>query len=483
MPRLDFCKAHPNACLENNIGRINPYNTLAQPSLFPESITKERGAFSRSQTSYKSNELGKDLRRLASSAVKGLTKSIRVGKLSKEKDLQELEDMMFLVSNKRDVEGYELIGEGKKFRVYTNPEEGKMRITFEGARGTPADNLNVKNVIKNKPIVGEDVKEEEAFLAELFKNGTKKIHFEGNDYTDIKLIGHSLGGYKARKYGAEYDVPVELLNAHVMPWNTFEETTAPVNFHTIITDPVDMKFLLQPKDNITHTYYQPLEANELAFARQRLGETAEPSVLDPHYDVSFQNLDREEQSAIAETIKTKYPEMIGNTVAGGLALAGSIYNASTDPNYDPRTDPMLGSAGESGMIGLNLDPDYEWKDSAPPSGGFDWLIWKTLNPLAKEIASSSNPDQLQSLGEQIEREAGSTLTSPLYTFEFQGEEYYYQKDSNGNPIWFSEGGPLSQDIKDAYEAQRNEPAPASVATNATAVPFPEEEADFTEMPF
>ena len=146
-------------------------------------------------------------------------------------------------------------------------------------------------------------------------------------------------------------------------------------------------------------------------------------------------------------MKTHYPEF----GIGVVGIAGSIYNASTDPHYDPKTDPLLGSASELGMVGLNIDPNYEWSDKAPPSSGVDWLIWKALNPIAKSIASSSNPMQVEEMGKRIEKESGSTLDSPLYNFSYNGDKYYYQKDSSGNPIWFTEGEPMRQDVKDAYQ--------------------------------
>lgn len=387
----------------------------------------------------------------------------KVGKVATKDDakLQELQDNMFLISGKQDVPGYEEILAGKKFRVYTNDAEGKLRITFEGAKGTAEDTKNVLNVIKNKKLVGKDIEEEEAFLAELFKNGSKKVIFEGKEYTDIKMLGHSLGGFKARKYGAKYGVDSELLNAHIMPWNKFEATAARTDMHTIITDPLDLKYLIQPTDKLSHTYYQPLESSELKFAKQRIGESSEPTFIDPHYDVSWQNLDREDQSEIAELLKTKYPSILANTGIAALGIAGSIYEAATNKDYDPRTDPMLGGANEAGVVGFNIDPDYQWGDTAPSSPA-DWLIWKALQPLVKNIASSSNPDQDLALGKKIEEESGTTLSSKLYTFDYKGEEYFYQKDTLGNPTWFSDNGaPLDQAVKDAYAAVATPPASVS----------------------
>jgi hypothetical protein len=378
----------------------------------------------------------------------------KVAKVAMKDDanLQQLQDDMFLISGKQDVPNYEEILAGKKFRVYTNDAEGKLRITFEGSKGTPEDINNVLNVIKNKKLVGKDIEEEEAFLAELFKNGSKKVMFEGKEYSDIKMLGHSLGAFKARKYGAKYGVDSELLNAHIMPWNEFGRTAARTDMHTIITDPLDLKYLIQPTDKLSHTYYQPLESTELKFAKQRIGESSEPAFIDPHYDVSWQNLDRQDQSEIAELLKTKYPSILANTGIAALGIAGSIYEASTNKDYDPRTDPMLGGANEAGVVGFNIDPDYQWGDTAPSSPA-DWLIWKALQPITKAIASSSNPVQDLALDKKIEQESGTTLSSKLYTFTYKGDEYFYQKDNLGNPTWFSDNGaPLDQAVKDAYAA-------------------------------
>jgi len=449
MKHQNFCERHPNACLERTtISGNYAYNTMAQPGIAPD---YHRGSFNKpilTKSVTKSESL-KALGLLGTKTATNYLKTIRVARVAKNDDpkMKDLEDTMFLISGKKEVPGYRFEMEGHKFAVYTNPEERKLRITFEGARGTKEDFKNVLNVIKNKPLEGEDVKQEEAFLANLFQNGTKKIHIDDEVYDDIKFLGHSLGGYKARYYGAKYNIDSELLNAHIMPWNTFPETTAKVNMHTIINDPVDMKFSIQPSENITHTYYQPLTKESTVFARQRLGEPENSSFLDPHYDISWQNLSREEQSGLTQAMKTHYPEF----GIGVVGIAGSIYNASTDPHYDPKTDPLLGSASELGMVGLNIDPNYEWSDKAPPSSGVDWLIWKALNPIAKSIASSSNPMQVEEMGKRIEKESGSTLDSPLYNFSYNGDKYYYQKDSSGNPIWFTEGEPMRQDVKDAYQ--------------------------------
>jgi len=392
-----------------------------------------------------------------------------VAKVAKNSDprLKQLQDDMFLISGAKDVDGYETVIEGQKFKLHVNPEEQKMRITFEGAQGTPEDTLNVLNIVKNKKLVGKDVEEEEAFLAELFKNGTKSVEFDGVVYNDIKMLGHSLGGFKARKYGAKYNIDSELLNAHIMPWNKFESTTAQTNMHTIVTDPLDFKYLIQPTDSLTHTYYQPLQPDELEFAKNRIGDTREPSIIDPHYSVSFQDLDREDQSELTEIFKTRYPELFANAGIAALGIAGSIYEAANNKDYDPKTDPMLGAANEAGIVGFNIDPDYQWGDTAP-SGPADYLIWKSLQPFVKAVASPTNPDLALKNDEALEKAGGSTLSSELYTFDFGGEEYYYEKDSSGSPIWFSDDGkPLSQDVKNAYN-------------EANTPKEPEPEQDFTD---
>jgi hypothetical protein len=119
---------------------------------------------------------------------------------------------------------------------------------------------------------------------------------------------------------------------------------------------------------------------------------------------------------------------------------------------------MLGAANDGGIF--NLDPDYQWGDTAP-TGPADWLIWKGLQPLVNAIASPSNPDVALKNAEAFEKAGGSTLSSELFTFNYNGEDYYYQKDANGNPTWFSDNGaPLSQDVKDAYNSQSVPPSEA-----------------------
>jgi hypothetical protein len=362
-----------------------------------------------------------------------------VGKVATNDDpkLADLQDSMDLISGK-ETNGYEELFNGKKFRVYTKDQN--LRITFEGSKGTPEDTKNVLNVVKNKPLEGEDIQEETEFLDDLLGE-TSVPNINGVDYTDVKFLGHSLGGYKARSYGAKYDVDSEILNGHIMPWNKFEATTAKADMHTIITDPLDLKYLIQPKGNLTHTYYQPLVRNQ------------ETTFITPHYGESWNNLPRQEQTEIAEIFKTEYPSLFANAGIASLSVAGSIYSASNDRNYNPTNDPMLGSATEAGIVGLNIDPDYQWGDEAPTSEA-DYIIWKSLQPIVKATASKSNPVQAAQADKRIEAAAGSNVSGSVNTFTYKGKEYYYTKDSSGAPEWYSESGsgPLSQDIKDAYNA-------------------------------
>lgn len=480
----DFCKRFPWLCREEQKGPTSslgliipkkdnqfpeqpgpgipkkpeqPYVPPSVPRVVPHpKVVKHSSVFSHQNIQQHLRKIPKKVINAVGQKIKN---SFKVATLSKGMPKQITQLSRFIKGEKLPP-GFEVILEGDRFKVIVNPDSGILRVAFQGAQGSPEENANVTEIFTSvRPkLKGEQVQQEEEFLSELFKNGTKNVELDGHIYNDIKFIGHSLGGFKARQYGAEWGIDSEILNGHILPWNVFKPTDAQVNMHTIITDPGDFKGWMQPTENITHTYYQPPTQEEMTFAHTLAGEPVPPegvlgSVgrgLEPHILTAWEDLDRDTQSSITEALKLNYPEFFANTTVASLSIAGSIYQAATDPNYNPATDPGLGGATEFGNLGINLDTDYGWSDASPPSSGLDWLVWKSLSPLAKAIASPSNPDQALANAEGLEAAGGSTLSSELYTFDYKGNEYYYQKDSQGKPIWFSEGEPLSVDIKNAY---------------------------------
>jgi len=463
----EFCRLYPERCIYN--GRLNTNIFISENSAVIPRSTKQNEGQSVKPTAPKTVINSKFNAPILQNYKKPLLAPFEKFKVfSIFRNVAEVSDSVpqYLTDYSKLVKGKETGGyiglkggPDSSFSVYTKGDE--LLVAFRGSTGSTEDTKNVFNVIKNKNLTGDSAKAEQEFLEDLFKSG--KANFLGKEYSNVKFVGHSLGGYKARKYGAKYDVDTELLNAHVLPYNSFEPTTAETNFHTIVTDPLDFKMLIQPSEAtisegaINHTYYQP--PTKKAYAEAFGGEDSDPRFMEPHYAESFDNLPREIQNDLTESYKVTYPEMFGNTAVAGLSLASSIYQAIHDPNYNPAFDPMLGSAPETGLIGLNIDPDYQWSDSAPPTGA-DWLIWKALQPLSKAIASPSNPDVALKNAEAFAEAGGSTLSSELFTFNYNGEDYYYQKDAKGDPTWFSDNGaPLSQEIKDAYNSQSVPPAP------------------------
>jgi hypothetical protein len=452
-----FCHRYPELCEQQKL-----YDYISQFGnglSFPHAGVKKHTGVIPHTGRTKHPGIGSAGYSIANKRLISHLKSQRVGKLSKDFP-SKLEDLMRGVGE-RNVSGFKTELKGEKFNVSINPKTKEMRINFQGAGENEA---NVMRIVKNQPISGTDVTEERQFLKDLgLKNG--KATYEGVTY-DVKLVGHSYGGYKARLYGAETNTPSEVFNGHIMPWNNFPKTEAPVRYHTIINDPTDFKFLERLDPNVSHTYYHPLTPESQALAKEIVGTSPEPSILDPHYAVAWEDLDRSTQNDIITAIKTKYPEL----GVGALALAPSIYAAATDPNYNPQTDPMLGNLNETGPLGVNLDPNYQWSDTAPPTGGLDWLIWKTLSPLAKSIASPTNPAQAEAESKRIEKLGNQGDLAPVQTFTYNGDEYYY-RGSTSAPVWYSvNGAPLSQDIKDAFNAHEN-------TQGQDALP------DFTEMPF
>lgn len=435
----NFCDRYPDLCNNSRFILGGPNDNARQHNInpFEPPIIKNSLGLTRP----KKEDKTKDKITETSNSLIGKLKTHRVGELTDEFP-PILEDYMRGIY-KRNVRGFETELEGKKFNISINKTTKEMRINFEGA--SPTDD-NVMRILKNKKIIGPDVEEERAILKALnLKNG--KATLDGIDY-EVKLIGHSYGGYKARLYGAETNSPSEIFNGHIMPYNTFPKTEAQANMHTILTDPTDLKFLENLPNNVSHTYYQPLTPESVETSKAVNGVVSEPSFMDPHRATAWEDLDRETQESLIADIKTKWPEF----GIGIVALAPSIYEASTNPDYDPSSDPMLGSINS--LVGENTDPDYQWSDLNPPTGSFDYIIWRTLHPLTEAIASPTNEMKAKEHAEEIiNSENNKYYTGPLETFTYKGEDYNY-KNINGSVMWLPlEGTSIPDEVINAYRDQ------------------------------
>ena len=73
------------------------------------------------------------------------------------------------------------------------------------------------------------------------------------------------------------------------------------------------------------------------------------------------------------------------TLAGGLIVGQA--GADIASGKDPTSNASQGLSGmtEAGLVGLNIDPEYKWSDDNPPEVGFDWLAYKTTQPIKNAL--------------------------------------------------------------------------------------------------
>lgn len=116
--------------------------------------------------------------------------------------------------------------------------------------------LNNTRSIEQHPMYGEDM----GFLLRQSVNLWQDAGY------DVRFTGYSLGGHVAKYWGSKLNIDQDIINGHVFPHNTFDETTATTNFHTIATDETDFKYILPSGDSVfqndTHTVYPPSKGIE-----------------------------------------------------------------------------------------------------------------------------------------------------------------------------------------------------------------------------
>jgi hypothetical protein len=331
----------------------------------------------------------------------------------------------------RDQSGVNMIG---------NPDTGELKISFHGYDGKITD---LKSI--GKIAIGKDVSETsnmrytDRLLREtIFKNGIEKPSFEfkGDTYTKFKFFGHSYGGYKARYFGSKYNTPAEIYNGHISPLSKFPEPvngkplTAEFEYHTIISDPVDIKYTgMLNRPNEIHNVYDPLE--EL------------PSGIEQHYVTAFGMGAREPStySGIKKYAITD-PWGVAGSIAGiGLGLGAEIYGATKGER--PENMAGLGNLNELGVLGFNIDPDYHPDENS--ATGWDWAAIQVAKPLVKPLSDlTGKTAQIEAQQAAIRRDNSTKPPTPLPTEQYiyidkshptvhNGVTYYEQKNYNSQP--------------------------------------------------
>ena len=299
------------------------------------------------------------------------------------------------------------------FYVLKNDTLKQMIISFHGNDGRPEWSENVminiplgrhEKILKSSDFIYTD-----GVLEEIIRDADRN-----GFYTTLK--GHSYGSFKARYFGAKYNKDVDLLNAHIMPWNKsiFPKTKAQVNFHTIIQDPTDFKYV-----------FPDIPANENHFVYPKRMEDV--GLLDAHYINAFSGNER--------TISNfrKYMRNVGavNTIFGGLTIGSGIYDISK--NKDPTQTISTGLTGgltETGMLGFNIDSDYKYSDETPPQTGFDWLAYEASQPIKNYVLGHTSWGRERARTDRLIAKYGVENHSDELT-EVDGEEGRFYDEQNG----------------------------------------------------
>ena len=260
--------------------------------------------------------------------------------------------------------------------VLQNSQSKKALINFRGISGKDPAHMkaNVFNhIIRGKDTVVQNSKnfrETDAVLEHIIPSLQK----EG--YT-IQMNGHSYGGYKARYFGAKYNQPAELLNAHIFPWNKFPRAKKTANFHTIVSDPTNFK----------HIYANvPKNENHFVYPETQIPKTKK--LLSGHYVSAFTGKERTFSNL------QKYLNNVGylNTALGAAAVGGGIADMIHKKNPTDRiSQGLTGNLTETGMLGYNIDPDYQWSDEHPPNFGIDWALYHATKGLTELAGLHKNP--------------------------------------------------------------------------------------------
>lgn len=166
------------------------------------------------------------------------------------------------------------------FDTFINPDTKKAYISFghySPGESTKSDiisdiaNNNVTSdtalTLRNIPLNRRDEILQHPYLSLEAENQIKaKLDLLKESGYDVKFSGYSLGGYLAKHWGSKLNIDQEVINAHVFPYNTFDETSATTTFHTISTDETNFKYKL-PNFNSKfakdiHKTYPPLTGLE-----------------------------------------------------------------------------------------------------------------------------------------------------------------------------------------------------------------------------
>lgn len=277
--------------------------------------------------------------------------------------------------------GWELqsVNEASRSRTFVHEGDGQAYIAFDQFDGDPtkgaarflgstedsSESLVFRDIVRNDQAAIDNNSQFGAEARAEIESEVSRLRGAG---MDVEFTGWSRGGYAATYWGSRMDMPTNTINAHIMPANEFPPTEAEIVHHTIVNDPTNFKYGLQPSDqneaflSHEHRVYPPAEGNaglDSHMAKSFLG-TPDVEAGMAHYE-KLPVVSGKPNAIIGERV---IPLEAGATAAeAGLTALGFV-----DAGFDAAEGNYAQAADEGGMAAAFL---------ANPAIGNEWLAADT----------------------------------------------------------------------------------------------------------
>lgn len=240
------------------------------------------------------------------------------------------------------------INDTSKSKTYVNDRTGEAYVAFDqyGIGGLQTKKLldpqsdealtfgdvplNLQSRIEKKPQFAAGAREEvEGEVARLREAGY-----------EVGFTGWSRGGYAATHWGTRLDVPVDTLNAHIMPYNEFPQTEARITHHTTTNDRISFKY-----GNTNSMASDAFRSHEhIVYPGQEGSQT----LLEGHDVRQFHGDSPDVEAGYAqyEAMKANKP---AEEAAGGVAGKAVAALGYTDAAFDLAEGNTRQAAKEAGM--------------------------------------------------------------------------------------------------------------------------------------
>ena len=166
---------------------------------------------------------------------------------------------------------YDDLGDGIWYsQTYTDTGDVKYRIFMDGFNGSDEQKQMMIHMFEDNSDLAA-----ETFAATNYYKGVNRFieNVYENGVRDIQIVGHSLGGFRARvaiqdlasRY-TDVNFTADILNGNLVPTSIFDDglpSNASVNYHTNSSDVTNLKSWSFRKaeynNGATHTFYPPSE--------------------------------------------------------------------------------------------------------------------------------------------------------------------------------------------------------------------------------